>query len=62
MRDLKESILSKYPNASQLLESCMFAIDGEYIFDHTVPLDADLQIAEIAVIPPISGGWVKSLN
>lgn len=40
----------------------MFAIDGEYIFDHTVPLDADLQIAEIAVIPPISGGWVKSLN
>jgi hypothetical protein len=34
----------------------MFAIDGEYIFDHSVALDADLRIAEVAVIPPISGG------
>lgn len=56
VRDLKQSILSKYPAVSELLESCMFAVDGEYIFDHSVPLSADLRIAEVAVIPPISGG------
>lgn len=56
VRDLKQTILSKYPAVSQLLESCMFAIDGEYIFDHSLPLTGDLRIAEVAVIPPISGG------
>ena len=34
----------------------MFSVDGEYIFDHSVPLEVDLQSAEVAVIPPISGG------
>ena len=43
----------------------MFAVDGEYIYNHSATLDADLSLAEIAVIPPISGGWIEvelSLN
>ena len=37
-RDLKQAIVTKHPNTSELLESCMFAIDGEYVFDHTLSL------------------------
>jgi len=56
VRDLKQAILTKHPSTGQLLESCMFAVDGEYIYDHTVSLSADLTHVEVAVIPPISGG------
>lgn len=56
VRDLRQAIVTKHPSTSELLESCMFAIDGDYIYDHSVPLVADLSRAEVAVIPPISGG------
>ena len=56
VRDLRQAIVTKHPSTSELLESCMFAIDGDYIYDHSVPLVADLSRSEVAVIPPISGG------
>jgi len=56
VRDLRQAIVTKHPGTSELLESCMFAIDGDYIYDHSFPLVADLSRAEVAVIPPISGG------
>jgi molybdopterin converting factor small subunit len=56
VRDLKESILLRHPSVKELIESCMFAVDGEYIYNHSATLDADLSLAEVAVIPPISGG------
>lgn len=62
VRDLKHAILARHPSANLLLDSCMFAVDGEYIYDHSVVLVADLHKSEIAVIPPISGGWLLSLN
>jgi hypothetical protein len=34
----------------------MFAIEGEYIFDHSLAYIGNLALAEVAVIPPISGG------
>ena len=59
VRDLRQAIVTKHPSTSELLDSCMFAIDGEYIYDHSVSLNFDLSQAEVAVIPPISGGWLE---
>ena len=53
----KQAVLSaltaQYPQAEALFARSNVAVNQTYIFDETVKLD---QIAEIAVIPPVSGG------
>jgi len=56
IRDLRQAVVSKYPDTQELILSCMFAIDGEYIFDHAEVLDYNFNEVEVAIIPPISGG------
>ncbi len=50
--DLKARLGSKCPQLLPLLPNVMIAVDAEYATDdQVVPLDA-----EVAVIPPVSGG------
>ena len=53
--NIKKAISEKHPQVADLLESCMVAVDGEYLFDTEEPIDVSAK-TEIAVIPPISGG------
>lgn len=49
---LKEHLIESYPELAKLLGHCSFAIDREY-----APAAAELvDGAEIACIPPVSGG------
>lgn len=50
--DLRRALASKYPAVSGLLPQSLFAIDAEYVRDDTIVAPT----AEIAVIPPVSGG------
>ena len=54
---IKQAIIAKHGHTSlpSLLDSCMIAVDQEYIYDLAAPIDA-AHSREIAVIPPISGG------
>ncbi|MCG8449336.1 MAG: MoaD/ThiS family protein [Pirellulales bacterium] len=52
IRLLRQSLLEHYPALDSLLPHTMFAINADYATDETpVPTDA-----EIACIPPVSGG------
>jgi len=50
--DLLESIATGHPDAAALLATCRIAVDREFANPST-ELPAD---AEIALIPPVSGG------
>ena len=50
--DLKREILAKYPRFLSL-SSLMIAVNAEYGNSETVLQEGD----EIALIPPVSGGW-----
>ena len=39
-----------------ILPSCMVALDQEYVYDQANTMITS-EKAEIAIIPPISGGW-----
>jgi molybdopterin converting factor subunit 1 len=52
---IKEAVQAKFPAIAQLVECCMIAVDGEYIFDLESPLELT-EKSEVAMIPPISGG------
>ena len=49
---LKEKLVSEYPNLKESLHSVLMTINREYAFDEAiVPPNA-----EIALFPPVSGG------
>jgi molybdopterin converting factor subunit 1 len=50
--ELKELLMSQFPNASQTLSSCFFALNQAYAGDEANLTPTD----EIALIPPVSGG------
>jgi len=50
--DLRRVLSARYPVVSALLPQSLFAIDAEYVRDDTIVAPT----AEIAVIPPVSGG------
>jgi molybdopterin converting factor subunit 1 len=53
VQDLKAKLVERYPALEPLLPNLMIAIDSEYASD-----DATIRAgAEIAVIPPVSGGY-----
>ena len=52
--DLKREILVKYPRFLSL-SSLMIAVNAEYGNSETVLQEGD----EIALIPPVSGGWKR---
>ena len=52
VRDLKATLAERYPPLADLLRHTRFAINADYASDAT-PVPAD---AEIACIPPVSGG------
>jgi molybdopterin converting factor subunit 1 len=50
--ELKERLVSEYPNLKESLHSVLMTINREYAFDEAVvPSNA-----EIALFPPVSGG------
>lgn len=52
VRDLRDAIQDQFPQLSHVMGHAAFAIDAEYAQDETrIPQDA-----EIACIPPVSGG------
>ena len=50
--DLRQALQTEIPALSTLMPHALFAIDADYATDETV-IPAD---AEIACIPPVSGG------
>jgi len=49
---LRSRLAEEYPTMTDVLGSCLFAIDGGYVPDSAIiPLDC-----EVACIPPVSGG------
>lgn len=50
--ELRREIASRYPNLAALLERSAFAVDGEFA-DDAQRLSAE---AEVALLPPVSGG------
>ncbi|WP_334328566.1 MoaD/ThiS family protein [Companilactobacillus sp. HBUAS59699] len=51
--DVKQAIEAAYPKYKEVLDQSLVAIDEEYADDKQFAL-AD--VAEIAIIPPVSGG------
>lgn len=49
---LKKQLISLHPSLELMLNNCRFAINGEFALAH----DKLTEGAEIAVIPPVSGG------
>ena len=49
---LRAWLETHYPSLGPLLKSTAFAVNADYASDHT-PLDPS---AEVAMIPPVSGG------
>ncbi|MBA9088260.1 molybdopterin synthase catalytic subunit [Fontibacillus solani] len=49
---LKELLSASYPDAASQIAISMVAVDQEYAPDDTIINDA----AEVAIIPPVSGG------
>ncbi len=52
VKELRSTLLSDYPSLEPLLAQTLFAIDAEYVTDDMV-ISKD---ADIACIPPVSGG------
>jgi molybdopterin converting factor subunit 1 len=52
VKELRAAILEQYPALTDVIEHVLFAIDTEYADDHATIR----QGAEIACIPPVSGG------
>jgi len=50
--DLVEFLAQKYPNAKDVLEKSMFAVNEEYVEKQKILKEGD----KIAIIPPVSGG------
>ncbi len=50
--DLRVAIESQFPELRQVVRHSMFAINADYT-DDTTPITGD---AEVACIPPVSGG------
>ena len=50
--DLKQALVAQFPELDRLRSALLFAVNGEYAVD-TCELD---ETAEIACIPPVSGG------
>ncbi|MGB9766822.1 MAG: molybdopterin converting factor subunit 1 [Sulfurihydrogenibium sp.] len=50
--DLVEFLAQKYPNAKDVLEKSMFAVNEEYVDKQAILKEGD----KIAIIPPVSGG------
>ena len=50
--DLVEFLAQKYPNAKDVLEKSMFAVNEEYVDKQKILKEGD----KIAIIPPVSGG------
>jgi molybdopterin converting factor subunit 1 len=50
--DLKNRLVTEYPNLSGLMEHCLASINHEYRFDESEILGD----AEVAFFPPVSGG------
>ncbi len=50
--DLRQALAERFPDAQPVLNHAMFAIDMEYVSDNV----ALSPTAEIACIPPVSGG------
>lgn len=49
---VRESLAAKCPRLGDLLPRCTLAVDGEFASDH----DTIAAGAEVAVLPPVSGG------
>ena len=54
--DLKDRLAADYPAARQLLSRVVFAVDDEYVAANETLHDG----AEVAAIPPVSGGASKT--
>ena len=52
VKDLKIILSKKYPEIKELLESCMIAINENYVDDNISLKENDI----IAFIPPVGGG------
>lgn len=52
VRELRRCLSRQVPVASELIARCAVAIDGEYVSEDLAVPDQ----AEIALIPPVSGG------
>ncbi|APX73380.1 hypothetical protein BTM29_08970 [Companilactobacillus allii] len=52
-RDVKESIIKKYPDLKNIIDQSLVAIDEEYADESLFSLNS---VDEIALIPPVSGG------
>ncbi|MDG2102934.1 MAG: molybdopterin converting factor subunit 1 [Pirellulaceae bacterium] len=50
--DLRQALLQKYPNITDLMDHCVISVDQEYSDDSTVLKEG----CEVGVIPPVSGG------
>lgn len=50
--EVRRQLVQQYPHAAGLLEKSVFAINDEFA-DDTAAIPAD---AEIALLPPVSGG------
>ncbi len=51
--DLRRSLAASFPELAPILPNLMFAVATEYADDWTtIPIGA-----EVAAIPPVSGGW-----
>ncbi len=52
IKELKEKLIEKYPEAEGIINKSMFAVNEEYVSDTYKLKEGDL----VAVIPPVSGG------
>lgn len=52
VRDLRQALAATLPAAVEMLRRAAIAVNGEYALD-SMPVAQD---AEVAVIPPVSGG------
>lgn len=55
LASLKRELELRHESIVNILPSCMFAVDNEYVHDLNQEI-VDLDKKEIALIPPISGG------
>ena len=52
VRDVRAALVARYPQLEPLASSCVFAVNAEYATE-----DALVAVgAELALIPPVSGG------
>ena len=50
--DLRQALLQKHPDITDLMDHCVISVDQEYSHDSTVLKEG----CEVGVIPPVSGG------